>query len=195
MLSILFLVMIFSFDSFLVSIAYSIKKINISFSYIVLISFVSVISLLFSVHVSKTLMLMLPELFLKMIGFLFLFILGLYNILQDKIKNLLSNNKNNKLVRVYLDETNADFDNSKNLGFSESIVLSFILSLDSLIGGISVGLLNINQYFLLIIVFIINIILFLLGNLIGQKLSNLLNVNLSYISGIMIIVIAILKFI
>ena len=128
-------------------------------------------------------------------GFLLLFMLGLYNIFQDKIKNLISNNNDNKLVKVYLDETSADFDDSKNLSFSESIVLALILSFDSLIGGISIGLLHSNQYLILVSVFVINIILFWIGKNIGKKLRNLVNFNLSYISGMIIILIAILKFI
>lgn len=195
MFGILFLIVMFSIDNFLVSTSYSIKGIDISLKYILIICLTNTLSLLLSFIFGDILELFLSDMIVKFIGFIILFSLGIYNMFQDKIKDYFSNKKGNRFISVYLDETKADFDNSKNLGLNETFVLAFILSLDSLFGGICIGLLNINTFFVLIIMFIINFILFILGKYIGKYLNRYIAFNLSYLCGFIIILVAFLNFI
>jgi len=195
MLGILFLIIMFSIDNFLVSTSYSIKGINISLKYIFIICLTNTLSLLLSFIFSDILKLFLSDMIVKFVGFVILFSLGIYNMFQDKIKIYFSNIKKNKFIDVYLDEINADFDNSKSLGLSETMVLAFVLSLDSLVGGISMGILNLNVFSSLIIMFIINFIFFILGKYIGNYLNRYIHFNLSYLCGFVIVLVALLNFI
>ena len=194
MFSFLFLIIIFSFDSFLVSISYSIKDIVIHIKYVCLICLICLISFLLSFLISDFLSVFLSSTVIKFIGFISLFSLGIYNMFQNNIKNYISKRKKNKLMEVYLDETKADFDNSKNLSLYESLILSFILSLDSLIGGLSINILSISYFWFLQSIFIINFLFLLSGIHLGKKIKTVLNFNFSYISGLIIMLIALFKF-
>lgn len=192
MIQLFILLTIFSFDSLLVSISYSIKKISISFKSILLISSISSISLLISLIIGSEIKNILNPLMGNIMCFIFLLLLGLYNIFQDKIKIILSKN-NKQIIKIYLDETNADLDNSKSLNFKESIFLSIVLSLDSLIGGISIGFMNYSIIHIVILSLVLNIIFIFIGNNIGKKIGNLINFNSNYITGIILIILGIFK--
>lgn len=183
------LILLLSIDSFMVSIAYSIKNIKISFKYIILIALVNVLSIYISMCFGYYISLFLPLNILKYISSFILILLGIYNIFQDKFKTIYKNSKS-KILMVYYDETSADFDNSNTLGFRESLFLSIVLSLDSLLGGVSIGYLNFNFLVLIIFMFILNIILLFLGVKLGNKLNKILNINSGFLTGIIIILIA-----
>ena len=195
MLGIFFLIIMFSIDNFLVSTSYSIKGISISLKYIFIICLTTTLSLLLSFTFSDILKLFLSDKVVKFIGFFILFSLGIYNMFQDKIKIYVSNKRKNGFIDVYLDETKADFDDSKSLGLNETLVLSFVLSLDSLVGGISMGILNLNVFCVLTIMFVINFIFFILGKYIGKYLNRYVQFNLSYLFGFIVILVALLNFI
>ena len=195
MISIFFLIILFSVDNFLVSTSYSIKRIDISTKYILIISITNTISLLLSIILGDILQLVLSDFIVKFIGFVILFSLGFYNMFQDKIKTYFSFKQKNRFIDVYLDETKADFDNSNSLGFIESVVLAIILSLDSLLGGISISFLDFNIFNVLIIMFITNFVFFLLGKYFGKFLNKCISFNLSYLCGLIIILVALLNFI
>lgn len=194
MFSFIFLIIVLSLDSLLVSISYSIKGIHINIKYISLICIICFISLLLSFFINDFLSNFLSTTVIKFIGFISIFSLGIYNIFQNNIKNYISKKKKNKLIEVYLDEIKADFDDSKNLGLYESLILSFVLSLDSLVGGFSINILNINYFWFLLCNFIVNFLFMLIGICLGKRIKNILNYNLSYISGLIIILMAFFKF-
>ena len=186
MLETILLLIIFCIDLLLVCITYSINKIKIPFKSGLIISSVCCISLIISSIFSSILC--------NIICFLILLILGLYNIFSDKIKNVLSKN-HNKLFQIYVDETKADLNNSKNLNRVEALILSIILSLDSFVGGISIDFTKNNLCFVVFLFFFINIIFIILGNIIGNSVSKYINFNTSYICGILLIIIGIFKLI
>ena len=194
MIQILLLLTVFSLDTLLVSIAYSIKKINISYTSAFIISFISSISLLFALIIGNLFKIFLTPNISNIIGFIFLLILGIHNIFQEKIKNKISK-YDNKMVEIYLDETKADLNNSKNLNYKEAILLSIILSIDSLIGGISISFMNHNIIFIIVYLLALNVCFLKLGNYLFKKLDRILNLNTSYISGIILIILAIITFI
>ncbi|MBQ7140492.1 MAG: manganese efflux pump, partial [Bacilli bacterium] len=113
------------------------------------------------------------------------------NVFQDSIKKLLKN-YNNKLINIYLDETKADFNDSKNLNYVEAFNLSLILSFDSLLGGLSIGISYNYILYIIILSFIINLSFLKLGLYIGKKIT-LININTSYISGLILIIISFFK--
>jgi len=194
-MSLLILIILFSLDSFFVSSIYSVRKIDISLKYILLMTIINVISLLCSFIISEFLKVLLPVFIIKFISFFIMFLLGLYNIFQTSIKEYIGNKYNNKFINIFLVETNADLDKSNSLGFYESILLATILSLDSFVGGISIGSLNINLFLFVLLFFVVNFSFLLLGKILGDKIKKLVNIDFSLLSGIIIIIISIVKFI
>ena len=194
-MSLLILIILFSLDSFFVSSIYSVRKIDISLKYILLMTIINVISLLCSFIISEFLKVLLPVFIIKFISFFIMFLLGLYNIFQTSIKEYIGNKYNNKFINIFLDETNADLDKSNSLGFYESILLATILSLDSFVGGISIGSLNINLFLFVLLFFVVIFSFLLLGKILGDKIKKLVNIDFSLLSGIIIIIISIVKFI
>ena len=125
MFSNIFLIILLSIDSFMVSAVFSINKIKIKFIYITLISLINVLSILFSSVINSLLSMFINPYALKFICFAILFLLGLYNIFQDNIKVLFSKS-NIKLLRIFSDETLTDIDKSCNLELKESLFLAFV---------------------------------------------------------------------
>lgn len=193
MLEMLILLIIFSIDTLLVCSTYAIRKIKIPLKSILIISFICSISLFISLNISKCLNHIINKNISNIITFIILIMLGLYNIYGDKIKYKLSKKNKNKLIDIFIDETKADLNNSKNLDYKEAIILSVILSFDSLLGGISIGFIKYNIFFVLSLSFLINIIFIILGNILGSKIDKYINFNTSYISGIILIMLGILK--
>ena len=193
MFEIFILLVIFSLDTLFVSISYSIKNIKISLKSTLLISLICLFSLLISLFITNNFKHILNQDIGKIISSIILLILGLYNLFQDKIKKNLKSK--NKIIEIYLDETKADLDDSKNISYKEALLLSTILSLDSLLGGISIGFMKYNLFYIIILSFFLNILLIICGNLIGKKLGNVCNFNISYLSGIILLLISILKII
>ena len=193
MFEIFILLVIFSLDTLFVSISYSIKNIKISLKSTLLISLICLFSLLISLFITNNFKHILNQDIGKIISSIILLILGLYNLFQDKIKKNLKSK--NKIIEIYLDETKADLDNSKNISYKEALLLSTILSLDSLLGGVSIGFMKYNLFYIIILSFILNILFILCGILIGKNLRNVYNFNTSYISGVILLLIAILKII
>lgn len=191
MLEIIILIIIFSIDVLFVSISYSIKNIKIPFNALLMISFICSFSLLISVLFSYSINCFINNTLKNFISFLILFLMGLYNIFQERIKRLFKDS-NNKLLNIYFDETKADFNNSQNLNQREAFNLSLILSIDTLFGGFSIGLVYNYILFITILSFIINIVFLELGFFLGKKIK-LLNINTSYILGIILIILGILK--
>lgn len=194
MLEILLLLIIFSLDTLLVSMSYSINKITLSFKSCLIIASICSLSLLFALLISNTFKNFFNPDLGNIISFIILGLLGIYNLVQEKVKAIISKYKN-KIVNIYLDQTNADLDNSKNLNCKEAILLSIILSLDSLVGGISIGFMKYNIFLILLESIIINISFINIGSIIGKKLNTIINFNTSYITGIILILLAILKII
>lgn len=193
MFEIFILLVIFSLDTLFVSISYSIKNIKISLKSTLLISLICLFSLLISLFITNNFKHILNQDIGKIISSIILLILGLYNLFQNKIKKNLKSK--NKIIEIYLDETKADLDNSKNISYKEALLLSTILSLDSLLGGVSIGFMKYNLFYIIILSFILNVLFILCGILIGKNLRNVYNFNTSYISGVILLLIAILKII
>ena len=193
MFEIFILLVIFSLDTLFVSISYSIKNIKISLKSTLLISLICLFFLLISLFITNNFKHILNQDIGKIISSIILLILGLYNLFQNKIKKNLKSK--NKIIEIYLDETKADLDNSKNISYKEALLLSTILSLDSLLGGVSIGFMKYNLFYIIILSFILNVLFILCGILIGKNLRNVYNFNTSYISGAILLLIAILKII
>ena len=192
-MSLLILIILFSLDNLFIGSIYAIKKIKVKFNLIILISLINTCALLFSLIFGNFFKMLFPNYIIKIILFLPLFLFGLYNIFQEKIKSYISKYFHNKFVNVFLDETKADFNKSNDLSVYECLILSIVLSLDSLFGGISFTSYNINIYLVLFVFWFINLFFFLVGNIIGKKVNKFINVDFSLVSGIIFIIFSIIN--
>ncbi|MGL4876152.1 MAG: sporulation membrane protein YtaF [Clostridium sp.] len=204
-MSIYFIVFSLVLDSFASSIAYGSDNIKIPTSFIVLINFFSTlilgISILFGVFLEDFMPVGLPS----KISFLIFLSLGIYKLFEVVIKKYFKKYSlrreplrfkafdMNFALNVYLDEKSADFDKSKFISLKESFYLALALSLDSLAIGFGVGFYDINFLALLFFSFIFGLCSFKFGAFLGKKLKTKKDINLSWLSGVILLLIAFTK--
>ena len=97
------------------------------------------------------------------------------------------------ILQVYADEIKADFDNSKCLNVKESFYLALALSLDSLAVGFGSSLCSINYIEVLILCFVIGMFCVSLGVFLGRKFAQKIHFELSWLSGLLLIILAIIR--
>ena len=139
------------------------------------------------------------------LGFILLITLGVYRLFEYMFKSYITKKSRsdipltfkifdfNFVLEVYADEIKADFDKSKSLNSKESFYLALALSLDSIAVGFGSSLVNINYLQVLILCFIIGILAVSIGVFLGRKFAEKLNLELSWLSGILLIILAIVR--
>lgn len=205
MLETILLVLSVSIDSFLASIAYETSKIKIPLTSALIIDIMSSSMLGFSLLIGGFIQNYISTDIARLASFLILLTLGIYRLFESLLKAYIKKNSNkpspltfklfdfNFVLQVYADETKADFDKSKILTSKEAFYLAFALSLDSLAVGFGSSLISINYAQVFIVALLIGIIAILLGSFIGRKFVESTNLNLSWLSGAMLIIFAFLR--
>ena len=185
-----------SFDSLVAFFGYGIENIKVGFTRILLIIFLNTVllagGLVFGYYLSS----FIGYDIIKYLSFSILVLVGLIKLVGDLIKIWISKQKSLKekaFLKVCIDPINADINNDKVLSLKESLIIGIALSIDSLGVGLGLGVNNSFQYLILIFSFIIGLIFSCLGNLIGKKVASKINLNLSWLSGLLLIILAILK--
>ena len=194
-----------SLDAFVASIAYGTNRIEMPFKSMVIIDIVCTSLLAISVFLGTLVRNILPQNYTSIISFLILMLLGIYYLLEGVIKTyikkvfLLDKEFKFKLfdiwfvITVYMDEIKADFDNSKILSLKEALYLGIALSLDSLAIGFGSSLRNINCIGVISLSLIANMVAIWGGLAIGKRFIERTKVNLSWLAGIILIILAFLK--
>lgn len=205
MIETLLLVLSVSIDSLLASIAYGASKIKIPLTSALIVDIISASMLGLSLIVGGFLQNYISANVGRVMSFLILFILGVYRLFESLLKSYIKNKSNdlspltfklfdfNIVLQVYADETKADFDKSKILTSKEALYLALALSLDSLAVGFGSSLISINYVQVFTVAILIGIIAILLGSFIGRKFVENTNINLSWLSGAMLIILAFLR--
>ncbi len=197
------LVLVLSLDAFLASIAYGTNKIKIPLKSIIIIVLACSSILTFSILLGSLTKNIIPLNLDSIFSFLILLTLGVFYLFQSIVKAYIrkSSNKNKKLelkvsdliVNIYIDEINADFDNSKSINPKEAFFLAIVLSLDSLAVGFSSGLGNIDYIQVIFLSLIGGILAICMGLFIGQKFVENSKVDVSWLSGILLLILAFKK--
>lgn len=205
MLEIMLLVLSVSIDSFLASIAYGTNKIKIPLSSAFIIDIISSSMLGLSLIVGGLIQNYISTSIARIISFFILFLLGVYRLFESLLKSYIKTKLNNSshlnfklfnfnfVLQVYVDETKADFDKSKILTSKEALYLALALSLDSLAVGFGSSLVLINYFQVFVLAIFIGLISIILGSFIGKKLVENININLSWLSGALLIILAFLR--
>lgn len=201
----LMIVTALSTDAFVSAFAYGGNKIKIPFSSVVVVSAVCsailAISLFFGALVSP----LIPHHLTSFICFLILFILGMIKIFDSTLKALIRKHSqlrkdfrfsafNLKFVlRVYADPKEADLDLSRILSPAEAGYLALALSADGLAAGFGAGLTDANPVLLVLFSLLLNTAAMTGGAYAGRKIAEKLTLNLSWMSGLLLIALGIIK--
>lgn len=185
-------------DSFAASVGIGGAGIKVPFHSAAVISFVGAFCLTVSAAASEALKLCISSEFFGKLSFGLLLGLGIFNLFQNFFKETvlksprLNGKKKSsaKLTKLFFDGTAADADNSKSISVKEALVLSAALSADSVVTGISSGSLELNLPILSAVCFLTGIPAVLFGVLLGKKLHFALKIDLGWLSGAVLIVLA-----
>ncbi len=194
-----------SLDAFVASIAYGTNKIKMPFKSMIIIDIICTSLLAISIFLGTLVKKTLPESTTIIISFTILILLGIFYLLEGVIKRYIKNNlildKKIKfklfniwfIISVYMDEIKADLDNSKTLSSKEALYLAIALSLDSLAIGFGSSLGSINCISIIFLSLIINMIAIWSGLAIGKRFVEKVKIDLSWLAGVILIILAFLK--
>ncbi|MBU5591539.1 sporulation membrane protein YtaF [Clostridium sp. MSJ-4] len=196
-----------SLDAFVASIAYGTNKVKIPFISIQIINLVCssilAISLFFGSIVKK----FLPGNISTIISFIALMLLGGRYIIQSIIKSYVEKNKNSDksikfklydlrfVLNIYVSEGKEDSNSLKSVKSKEAFYLAVALSLDSLAVGFASALGSINYKQVVLFSLITDAVAVWAGLFLGRKFVEKTKLNLSWLSGLILIGLAFLKLI
>lgn len=205
MLESLLLVLSLCVDALVASFAYSTTKIKIPVVSSIILTAISTLFLMISIALGSLIQGLIKDDVAHIICFIILFLLGFLRLFEGLLKNYLNKKAlsphnievtlfNFKLVlNVYADVTLADLDHSKSLSTKEALYLGIALSLDSLIVGFGAALAPISFFEVTLFSIIFNFLAIALGSFIGSKCAEKIDIDLSWISGLILIVLSLLK--
>lgn len=199
------LVLALSTDAFVASFAYGTSKIKIPFKSAMVINVVCSAILGIALLAGSLISQFIPSVFTSSICFCMLLMLGLAKFFDGTLKALIG--PGGRLSRKYefevsdfrfflnvcIDSTAADVDHSLELSPKEALSLAVALSLDGLAAGFGAGLVSMNVGEIIIFSLLINLCAVLLGCFLGNKVAEKTNLNLSWLSGVTLILLAFLK--
>lgn len=192
-------------DAFVASIAYGTNRIKIPIISSIIISFVGSLILGLSLLGGGFIKDFLPGDLPIILSFSILMLLGIYRLFEGLFKNYIQEKSKidkpltfklfdiNFVLQVYADETKADFDKSKTLAPKESFYLATALSFDSLAVGFGSSLVGGGYIQTVFLCLILGVIAVLVGVFIGKKLIEKSNINLSWLSGVILMILALNK--
>ena len=200
MMQALLLIFSLSIDSFVAGFSMGESRIKLSIKSILLLSGIGIISLVISTCLGGYLEHMITSSAVRCSSIILFIILGTGKILESLIHTLSKKEKEIKIrfsqvefiFHIYAHPEASDRDGSKNLSLVESIWLGLALSLDNLAIGIGIGLLQISLIFIAITGFCTNVLLMICGYSIGKFLTLKWKWNLSWLSGILLFLLAFL---
>lgn len=192
-------------DTFVASIAYGTDKIKIPFKSAIIINGTCSLFLAISLFIGSIFKDFLNPSIATSISFCLLFLLGVYRLFESFFKRYIQKFSDigvpltfkmfdfKFVLQIYADEIKADYDNSKILTPKESLYLAVALSLDSLAVGFGSSLGDVHYLEVLILSIVIGFIALLCGGYLGRKFAQKIDINLSWLSGVMLIILSIIR--
>ena len=199
------LVTALAMDAFVASFAYGTNKIKIPFASIMVINLVCGIVLALSLFLGAIISPYLPPYITSSISFLILFLLGAAKLFDSSIKTFIRKHRSlkkelkfsmfnlNFILNVYADPQEADRDYSRVLSPLEAASLAIALSLDGFAAGFGLGLVHINYIQVVLFSLISDMVAVIFGCYIGNKIAEKLSLNISWISGVLLIILAVMN--
>ncbi len=203
--SALLLVIALSMDAFVASFAYGNNKIKIPFSSALVINFICTGSLALSLLLGAFIRPYIDANIAKTISFAVLFVLGMVKLFDSSIKSLIRRKQIvdkqwafralhlNFILHIYANPEEADKDASQCLSKAEAASLAVALSLDGLAVGFGAGLGLVNVPLVLVFSLLLHLLTISLGAYLGHKLAKKSAFDLSWLSGVLLIILAFTK--
>lgn len=192
-----------SIDTLVAAFGYGISKIKIPFRSALFITFINTLVLALSILVGFLLKGAVSLTFAKWFSFALLILVGLFKLFSELLKLWLSKKVDKPIqvkvfnfqlmLNVLTDSTKADVNKDKVLSILEAISISLVLALDEIGVGISTGVSNSYPYIVLIFNFFTCLAAVYVGLFIGKKISNHSKINLSWLSGLILIILAVVR--
>ena len=200
MLNELLLVLAVSIDTFMMSLACGTDCIKIPFKSALCVGVIGAIVMTVSVYCSELVCMVVPDDICNSICCAVLCSIGTMNITKsmlersNRVKNLdYTNSATNDLpsvLDVFLCGSCVDCDHSKVVSVKEACIVSLLMSIDTLAGGIAGGS-SLNVATVLILTLAIQTVTVWIGSIIGLKCSKV--PNLSAIGGVLLILLGLSK--
>ena len=205
MFHILVLVLALCMDTFVASMAYGANKVHITWEKIVAMNAVCSGCLGIALAAGSILDDLVPETMTRTVCFISLFLLGIVKLLDYFIKKYINRHVSlhkgitfsfsglRVIVNIYGDPMAADWAHSQSLSWKEVLFLSFAMSIDSLIAGALSAFLEIPVGLTMGTAFIMGIVVMAAGLFLGRKLAARCKCDLSWISGVLFMILAVTK--
>lgn len=203
----LVLVTALSIDAFVACFGYGTNRIRIPLGSAAVIDGISGGILVLFLLVGKLISPILPQGILKVFCFAVLFGLGIVKLFDSSLKALIRKSgqtapqlyfsilKFQFILTVYADPDKADADESSLLSPREAVSLGAALSLDSAAVGFGAGVLPLHVGLTAALSLLVGALAIWLGCLLGNKVAERSSLNLSWLSGLLLIVLALMKFV
>lgn len=192
-------------DTFVASLAYGANRVHVTWGKVALLNGICSGCLGIALGMGSIIDTVMPESLTKAICFVCLFALGLVKLLDYSIKTYINRNCHIKrnlsfnlsglkvIVSIYGNPMAADVDGSLSLGWKETVFLAFAMSIDSLVAGTMAGFLNLRADSTLCMSFVVGMCMMYAGLWMGRKAASRWNCDLSWISGVLLMVLALAK--
>ena len=200
--ALLFFLLAVTLDSLTAGLTYGTRKVRIQpLSYLILIC-IPALFITAANQLGTLLACLLPPQVLPWISFLLLFLLGISKIIESLIRRLaakhpsLTRNWGCKIKQIYiiftiyLSPEYANVEDLQILSAKEALLLSLALSLDSILVGMAFTTDAVSWVFLFLLAVLFNLLFFLIGYLAGHVLCHLFHVDLSWLSGLLLLLLA-----
>lgn len=199
------LAVIVSLDTYFVAYAYSISGIKIPVLSAFAISLISSSILGISLKFSELISLFISDDICCIFGFIVLIIIGVITVFKSAVRALIKKlsdkdsfslkmNNIGIIVKLYLDDTAADFDKSKSLSLYEAAALALAGSVDSAATGLNCSIIGINPIKAFIFSFFSGYLAIIAGSFTGRKISSDSH-DFSWIGGVLLIIFAVYGYI
>lgn len=194
-----------SIDAFVSSFSYGAGKIKIPLSSLLVINLICSGTLALSLLFGGALSLWLPHAATAALSFLLLLTLGIIKIFDSALKSLIRRHSSFEkkiqfslfhfgfILDIYANPEEADRDHSRILSPSEAAFLALALSLDGLAVGFGAGLSQTGPLLVIAFSLLADTLAIALGSHLGNRFSQKLRVDLSWLSGALLILLAIIK--
>ena len=192
-----------SLDSFIIGLAYGIKKININFYINLIISTIVTIGTFIAMLLGVIICKYVSSDICNLLGSILMILVGIWMIF-DQYRTHKSTNKeigpSKEIIDpidyedIMINNHTADKDNSGDISVKEAVTLSVALSINNFALGLSASISGINIYLTSLFTFIFSFLTLILGLKIGNSVfSKILGEHSSLISGIIIIIMGIVE--
>lgn len=192
-----------SIDAFAASFAYGSSKIKIPFKSVMIINIIGSLVLGISLYLGIFFRPFVPGEAADALAFGILFTLGLFKIFDSTVKSFIRkyNDSSKKMefsafdlkfiLTVYANPERADTDSSRIISSKEAIAIAVALALDSFAVGFGAGLANVNHLQIITFSLFTDVIAIVLGCRLGNKIAEKSPVNLAWLGGVILILLAI----